>query len=113
MHELSIAQNILDIVVAAAEKEGAQKITSITLVAGETRAIVSEQLTFCFEVIAGGTIADGAELDPEIVPVRGMCRGCGEGFIVEDLLYICPKCQGGDIEIPGGTELRIKDIEVD
>ena len=69
--------------------------------------------TFCFEVIAGGTIADGAELDLEIVPVRGTCRGCGEGFIVEDFLYICPKCQGRDIEITGGTELRIKDIEVD
>ena len=113
MHELSIAQNILDIAIAAAEREGAQKITRINIVAGEVRAIVPEQLSFCFEVIAEGTIASGAELNLEIVPVKGRCRKCGEVFIVEDFLYICPQCHGGDIEITGGTELRIKDIEVD
>ncbi len=113
VHELSIAQNILDIAVAAAEREGAQKITRINIVAGEVRAIVTEQLTFCFDVIAGNTIASGAELNLEIVPVRGKCRGCGEEFIVEGFLYICPRCRSGDIEITGGTELRITDIEVD
>jgi hydrogenase nickel incorporation protein HypA/HybF len=110
---LSIAQNILDIAVAAAEREGAQKITRINIVAGKVRAIVPEQLSFCFEVIAEGTIASGAELNMEIVPVKGRCRKCGEVFIVEDFLYICPQCQSSDIEITGGTELRIKDIEVD
>jgi hydrogenase nickel incorporation protein HypA/HybF len=44
--------------------------------------------------------------------VKGKCRGCGEDFAIEEFSYICPRCGGSDIEITGGTELRIKDIEV-
>ena len=112
MHEMAIAQNILDIAVAAAERGGAQRITRVNLVAGEMRAIVPTQLTFCFGIAAENTIASGAELSLEILPVKGRCRGCGEDFTIKDFSYICPGCGGNDVEITGGTELRIRDIEV-
>ncbi len=57
MHEMGIAQNILEIAVEAANKEGATKITRIDLVAGELRGIVPMQLTFCFGIVAKDTIA--------------------------------------------------------
>jgi hydrogenase nickel incorporation protein HypA/HybF len=109
---MSIAQNILDIAVAAAERGGAGRITRVNVVAGEMRAIVPTQLTFCFGIAAEDTIASGAELNIEIVPVKGECRKCGDEFTIKDFEYICPKCEDSDIEITGGTELRIKDIEV-
>jgi hydrogenase nickel incorporation protein HypA/HybF len=109
---MAIAQNILDIAVAAAERGGAEKITRVNLVAGALRAIVPTQITFCFGIAAENTIAGGAELNLEIVPVKGKCRGCGENFVVKDYNYICPGCEGSDIEVTGGTELRIRDIEV-
>jgi len=109
---MAIAQNILDIAVDAAQRGGAQRITRVNVVAGEMRAIVPTQLTFCFGVAAESTIASGAELNLEIVPVKGRCRVCSEDFVVKDFSYICPKCEGSDIEIIGGTELRISDIEV-
>ena len=112
MHEMSIAQNIVDIAVSAAQRGGAEKITAVNVVAGEMRAIVPTQLTFCFGIAAEGTIASGAQLNLEIVPVRGECRECGEDFDIHDFEYICPKCESSDVEIIGGTELRIKDIEV-
>ena len=113
MHEMSIAQSILDIVVAAAEKENAQRITRINMVAGELRGIVPMQLTFCFGVLAENTIASGAHLSLEILPVEGKCRECDEAFRVVDFLYICPRCGSSSIELTGGTELRVKDIEVE
>ncbi|MEE8471184.1 MAG: hydrogenase maturation nickel metallochaperone HypA [Dehalococcoidia bacterium] len=109
---MAIAQNIVEIAVRAAEGGRAQRITRINLVAGELRGIVPTQLTFCFGVAAQGTMADGAYLSLETAPVQGRCRGCDEVFTVEDFVYICPRCQGRDIEITGGTELRVKDIEV-
>jgi hydrogenase nickel incorporation protein HypA/HybF len=109
---MSIAQNILDIAVAAAERGGAQKVTRVNVVAGEMRAIVPAQLAFCFGIAAENTIASSAELNLEIVPVTGRCRGCGERFAIEKLDYCCPSCGGGDIEITGGTELHVRDIEV-
>jgi len=112
VHEMAIAQNILDIAIAAAERGGAQRITRVNVVAGEMRAVVPPQLAFCFGIAAENTIASGAELNLEIVPVRGKCRSCGEDFAIKDFSYICTGCGGSDIEITGGTELRIRDIEV-
>ena len=110
---MGIAQSLLDIAIAAAEREGAQRIIRVNVVAGELRGLVPLQFTFCFSLIAEHTIASSAELNLEITPVRGRCRKCEETFIVEDYRYICPKCQSEDIEIVGGTELRLRDIEVE
>ena len=109
---MGIAQNILDIAVAAAERGGAERITRINVVAGEMRAIVPAQLSLCFSIAAGETIANGAELNLEITPVTGRCRACGEDFPIEKPDYTCPRCESGDIEITGGAEFRVRDIEV-
>jgi hydrogenase nickel incorporation protein HypA/HybF len=113
VHEMSIAQSIVDIAVAAAKKEGAQRILRVNVVAGQLRSIVPIQLSFCFGVAAKDTIASGAHLNLEIVPVARKCRECGESFNVEDVLYICPRCHGVNVEITEGTELRIRGIEVE
>ena len=113
MHEMTIARGILDIAVAAAEKEGVQKILRVNVVAGELRGIVPLQLTFCFGLLAEGTIAKDAYLNMEITPVRGSCRECAETFAVEDYRYQCPKCGSRDVQTVGGTELRVSDIEVE
>ncbi len=109
---MAIAQNILDIAVAAAERGGAERVTRVNVVAGQMRAIVPTQLAFCFGIAAENTIASGAELNLEILPVTGRCRVCGKEFEVEKLEYICPGCGSGDVEITGGTEFRVRDIEV-
>ncbi|MDD5312970.1 MAG: hydrogenase maturation nickel metallochaperone HypA [Dehalococcoidia bacterium] len=113
MHEMGVAQNILDIAVAAAQKEGAQKITRINMIAGELRGIVPMQLSFCFGIVAKDSIASGAYLNIEEVPVTAHCENCNSDFAVEEYQYICPKCGSTKIQLTGGTELRIKDIEIE
>jgi len=113
MHEMGIAQNILEISVEAARKEGASKVIRINLIAGELRGIVPMQLTFCFGIVAKDTMADGAYLDVEEVPVAGHCKNCNSDFSVQEYEYVCPKCGSPNIELTGGTELRIKDIEIE
>ena len=112
MHEMAIAKGILDLAVAAAQKGGSQKITRINVVAGELRGLVPLQLTYCFSVVAENTIASNAFLNLEITPIQGRCKNCGETFIVKDHQYVCPQCQSRDIQTVGGTELRVRDIEV-
>ena len=113
MHELAIARNIVNIAIAAAEKEGAKRITRVDVVAGELRGIVPAQLTFSFGLMAENTIASGAYLNLEITPVACRCRKCQEEFAVKDYRYLCTKCQSQDVETLSGTELRVKDIEVE
>jgi hydrogenase nickel incorporation protein HypA/HybF len=113
MHEMGIAQNILEIALDAANKEGAQKITRINLIAGELRGIVPLQLTFCFGMVARDTIAVGAYLNVDTMPVTGHCDDCKAYFKVAEYQYVCPKCNSTKIQVTGGTELRIKDIEIE
>ncbi len=113
MHEMAIARNIVNIAVAAAEKEGATKITRINVVAGELRGIVPEQLTFSFGLMAENTIASGAYLNLEITPVVCRCRKCQDEFVVKGYHYLCTKCGSQDVETLSGMGLRVKDIEVD
>ena len=110
---MAIARSLINIAIAAAEKEGARRITKVNVVAGQLRGIVPSQFTFCFGLMAENTIASGAHLGLEITPVMGKCKKCGEAFVVEDYRYVCPKCQGKDVQTVGGTELRLRDIEVE
>jgi hydrogenase nickel incorporation protein HypA/HybF len=110
---MAIARNIVNIAVAAAEEEGAKRIARVNVVAGELRGIVSAQLIFCFGLLAENTIASGAYLDLEIKPVMGECKKCQDTFMVKDYRYVCPRCQGEDIQAISGTELRVKDVEVE
>jgi hydrogenase nickel incorporation protein HypA/HybF len=113
VHELAIARNIVNIAVAAAEKEGAKKITRVNVVVGELRGIVPAQLVFSFGLMAENTIASGAYLNLEITPVIGRCRKCQEEFAVKEYKYVCIKCHSQDVGTLSGTELRVKDIEVE
>ncbi|MBM4445956.1 MAG: hydrogenase maturation nickel metallochaperone HypA [Chloroflexi bacterium] len=113
MHEMAIARNIVNIAVAAAEKEGAKRITKVNVVAGELRGIIPAQLIFSFGLMSENTIASGAYLDLEIMAVMGKCKKCGETFVVRDYRYACSRCQSEDIQTLSGTELRVKDIEVE
>ena len=113
MHEMGVAQNILDIALKAANQEGATKISRINLLAGELRGIVPMQLSFCFSIVAKDSIASGAYLNVEEVPVSGHCNSCSADFKVEEYNYLCPKCGSTGIQVTGGTELRIKDIEIE
>lgn len=110
---MAIARNIINIAVSAAEKEGALKITRVNVIAGELRGIVPSQLIFNFGLMAENTIAGGAYLNLEIIPVVGRCRKCQEEFVVKDYPYLCTKCRSVDIQMVSGTELRVKDIEVE
>ncbi|MBC8275270.1 MAG: hydrogenase maturation nickel metallochaperone HypA [Chloroflexi bacterium] len=110
---MAVARNIVNIAVAAAEEEGARRITRVNVVAGELRGIIPAQLIFCFGLMAENTLASGAYLGLEITPVMGKCKKCKDTFMVRDYRYVCPKCQGEDIQTLSGTELRVKDIEVE
>ena len=113
MHEMAIARNIVNIAIAVAEKEGATKIARVNVVAGELRGIIPAQLIFSFGLMAENTIASGAYLNLEIAPILGRCKRCSATFVVNNYCYVCPECQGEDIQTISGTELRVKDIEVE
>jgi hydrogenase nickel incorporation protein HypA/HybF len=108
MHELAITQGVVDQI---SQRIGEAKVTRVTLQIGRLSGVVCDSLRFCFDVCAQGTILEGARL--EIIESRGRvrCGDCGACFGVDDLLAQCG-CGSVNLEIIGGQELKIKEVEL-
>ncbi len=113
MHELSIAQNLLDIVSEQCIKSGHKKIDSVNLRIGRASGILPDALIFAFDAIKSDSIAQDAMLNIEEVPVTGSCSECRRSFSVQgEFVLNCPLCMGNSFQITSGRELDIIDMEV-
>jgi hydrogenase nickel incorporation protein HypA/HybF len=110
MHELAIAQAIVDIAVAHARD---RRVARVEVRAGHLRQVVPAALTFSFALVADGTVAQGAELVLEEVPPAGRCRGCGAQGPLDALPLRCRTCGGFDVEVTSGEELLVDAIEIE
>ena len=113
MHEMSIAQSLIEIIQDEMEKHGASVLRSVRLHIGQMSAVVPEALSFCFQVITEGTALEGARLDMEVIPLKGSCRKCGSEFEIKDYAFVCPICAGTEIDSIAGQDLSIVELEVD
>lgn len=113
MHEMAIAQGILDIAVDTAVRHSAAKVLSIKLLVGQMTQVEPESLAFCFNALAAGSPADGAKLDVTIVPLTGRCNGCGHEFGIQQFCFVCPLCGSPGVEILSGRELMVEHLEVE
>ncbi|MBW1779587.1 MAG: hydrogenase maturation nickel metallochaperone HypA [Deltaproteobacteria bacterium] len=113
MHEMSIAQGLLDIIKEEMDKHGARVLRSVRLQIGQLSAIVPESLSFCFEIMTAGTELEGARLNMEMIPLRGICRKCNREFEIKEYAFECPYCSSREIDTISGQELSIVEMEVD
>lgn len=113
MHEMAIAQGILDIVLKTAAENKAKKVTGIKLLIGKMTQIEPESLAFGFEALSMGSIAEGANLDITIVPLVGKCNSCEQQFPVEKYCFLCPHCNSASVVVVSGRELAVDYLEVE
>ncbi len=113
MHELSITQSLLAVVIEHAEKAGARRVTHVNLRIGGLAGIVDESVQFYFDFLSRGTLAEGACLGFTHVPVRFRCRACAHEFEPEGRAWACPSCGEIGGEITAGREMYVESIEVE
>ena len=113
MHELGITENIIAIVTEHAQETKAKKVTKIRLQIGEMTQIVDDCISFYFEQLSEGTVAEGAELEFEKIPIRVRCSKCGAEKEASDYDFICPSCRTVCIEFLTGRELAVDNIEIE
>jgi hydrogenase nickel incorporation protein HypA/HybF len=113
MHELSLAQGIVDIVADAARAESFSRVTRIKVVVGGLAPVEPDALAFGFEVVAKGTVAEGARLELSRPPGLGRCAGCDREVPLAQRGEACPGCGGYEIVVTAGDELRVTELEVE
>ncbi len=120
MHELSMAQAIVDTVLDAAEKNDAEEIVEVTIEVGKLTMLNPEQLKFLLDVIVEDTLLENAELIIEDIPVEIKCHICEfEGLANTDdsdhylAIVLCPECGERNVEILKGRECNVKTIKIE
>jgi len=113
MHELSIAQSLISSVVQEKQDRGLGPIRSVGLKIGELSGVLPEALIFCFDLAREGTPLEEAELKIEKVAARLHCKKCGTENEPAELVFLCPKCASGEIQIINGYELDIVYLEAE
>jgi hydrogenase nickel incorporation protein HypA/HybF len=112
VHELSIAQDILNIVHQYVPEEQRSEVQSVKVRVGRLSGVVPDSLDFCFSAIIGETALSGAKLDIQQTPARSRCNQCSTGFEIEGMSFNCPACGDSDLEILSGTELQVLEVEL-
>lgn len=113
MHEMSLALNIVDLVVAESVKEGGCRVSEVEVEIGNLAGVLIDSLEFCLEAAARSTSVEGADF--KIIPTtaRGDCSSCRFSFDVDSFHAVCPKCGAAAPAITGGQELKVRSLVIE
>jgi hydrogenase nickel incorporation protein HypA/HybF len=111
MHEVSICQHLLDLLDREAKQNKVTRIVRVRLEVGRLSCLEPEALRFAFAAMAPGTIAESAELQIDQPPIRATCQDCGATVVVDMRFGSCAACGGVRLELHGGAEMRLLEME--
>ena len=112
MHEVSIAQEIIDIVRNYLPDDKDTSVKSVKVAIGEFSSIHAESLKFGYKVLTKDTNLQNSFLNIENIPLTVKCHECGAESILGEPLFFCPDCSGSKVEIISGTEMKVVEIEI-
>lgn len=113
MHEMSLAEGVLQILEDAAREQGFTSVKTVVLEIGRLSSVEPDAMRFCFDAVARGTLAEGAALEVIDLPGEGQCLSCGKTVALAAVYDPCPVCGEYPVQPTAGTEMRVKELEVD
>ncbi|MEW6041842.1 MAG: hydrogenase maturation nickel metallochaperone HypA [Elusimicrobiota bacterium] len=115
MHELGLAQDLLQIILEKAEKNLLKKITKIVISVGKASGIDIEYLHHSIvEHVLPGTIAKNAEIEFIVEQLKLKCSSCNGEISSEEaknILLNCPRCGSIKLTVLSGADVYVKNIE--
>ncbi|MFO7613503.1 MAG: hydrogenase maturation nickel metallochaperone HypA [Bacteroidales bacterium] len=112
MHELSIAQSIIELSEEEARKANAMKITRVEVEIGTMAGIETDALLFAWDSVVQGTMAQTAPLVIHTLQAEAICQQCQAKFPADNYFIECPNCGSFRYRITRGKELRICSLEL-
>lgn len=113
MHELSLAQELIEQIARAAERENAVRVLRVVVVIGAYSGVECDAFSLAFPLAAEGTVTEGAELVIEALPARAVCRQCQNEVRPAQGHLICEHCGSTAVSVHAGRELLIRSIDLE
>ena len=112
MHELSLCENILQILEAESVKQGFDTVKTVWLEIGDLSCIEVQAMLFSFDAVTRNSLAEGAKLVIIKVPGTAWCTRCSKNMPVEQRIDACPDCGNFPLQLSSGDQMKIKELEV-
>jgi len=112
MHELSLAEDMLDLIQTRAKSDNFERVLKVTLEIGRLSHVEADAMAFCFDAVVKSTIAEGAELQIVTTEGIGKCRQCQQQTPLEQLYDPCLHCGAFGVDLVQGDGVNIKSLKV-
>jgi hydrogenase nickel incorporation protein HypA/HybF len=112
MHEMSLAEGMLQLVEDGARRNAAHAVKAVRLEIGALAKVEVDALRFCFDAVTHGTLAEGARLEIVATPGAAWCMPCGERVAIARLGDACPRCGSYQLQVVAGEAMRVVEIEI-
>ena len=113
MHEMSLCEGIVQVLEEQAVAQQYERVKTVWLEIGALAGVEIEAMQFGFEVVCRDTIAENAKLAIIKIPGQAWCLSCARTVEVSQRYDVCPVCEGFQLQVTGGDEMRIKELEVE
>ena len=110
MHEITMVQNLLGVMLAETAKQNARPVLA-KISCGVFDVVNDEAFRFAFEAVSKGTPCEGVELEIVHKPIQGKCKNCRQSFIIDQTSMKCPGCGSEDFELLSGESLLLEEME--
>jgi hydrogenase nickel incorporation protein HypA/HybF len=110
---MSIAESILQIIEDQTRTDGYTRVRTVWIEIGQLAGVETESLRFCFDVVTSDSVAKDARLEIIATEGQGRCMECARNVALSALYEPCPNCGSFQIEVTGGQEMRVKELEVE
>jgi hydrogenase nickel incorporation protein HypA/HybF len=109
---MALAEGVLQLIEDAAREQDFVRVSAVWLEIGQLSGVEVEAMKFCFDAVTRDSIAAGATLEIIAVPGTGWCMACARTVPMAEVFGACPQCGGYQMQVTGGTEMRVKELEV-
>jgi len=113
MHELSLCEGVMQALQENAQKEGYTRVMTVWLEIGQLSGVETEAMRFSFDAVTKGSLADNARLEIIDVPGLAWCMQCAKPVHIKKRYDECPDCSSYQLQVTGGEEMKIKELEVE
>jgi hydrogenase nickel incorporation protein HypA/HybF len=113
MHEVSIANSIVQIIQDALPTDKAGYVASVNIKVGQLSAIETDALLFAFDIVKLKTPLSRAVLHIEIIEGKGECSDCGNHFTMKNYATPCPNCNSYLIKIMQGKDMKVVSFDME
>ncbi|HRY07387.1 MAG TPA: hydrogenase maturation nickel metallochaperone HypA [Hyphomicrobiaceae bacterium] len=113
MHEMALCESIRTTLEEQSRLHGFTKVARVSLEVGPLSGVEIDALRFGFDVVMRGSVAQAAQLDIIECPAQAWCMACSQTVPIKARFDPCVKCGSYQLQVTGGEELRIKELEVE